>query len=54
MTADEVIDGLGGTSAVAKLCGLTNSAVSQWRNNGIPRAWKMVLRSAVAQCVEEQ
>ncbi|MCW3151926.1 Cro/CI family transcriptional regulator [Achromobacter spanius] len=42
----ELIDAYGGTSKVAALCGLTTGAVSQWRTNGIPKAWKEVLRLA--------
>lgn len=29
---------LGGVSAVAKICGITRGAVSQWQKNGIPKA----------------
>jgi len=36
---NHVIDALGGTSKTADLCGVTPSAVSQWRDNGIPRPW---------------
>lgn len=43
MDTDKVIEALGGTRKVAKLCGLTDSAVSQWRQNGIPRPWLMFL-----------
>ncbi|EFV84125.1 hypothetical protein HMPREF0005_02867 [Achromobacter xylosoxidans C54] len=42
----DLIDAYGGTSKVATLCGLTTGAVSQWRTNGIPKAWKEVLRLA--------
>lgn len=35
--ANEVIDALGGTSAVAALCDVTTGAVSQWRTAGIPK-----------------
>lgn len=42
----DLIDAYGGTSKVAALCGLTTGAVSQWRTNGIPKAWKEVLRLA--------
>ncbi len=28
------------------MCGLTPSAISQWRNNGIPKPWEMYLRKA--------
>jgi len=36
-TPDEIIDALGGTSAVAELSDVSDSAVSQWRKNGIPK-----------------
>lgn len=41
MDANKIIDELGGTSAVAELCGLTTGAISQWRTskNGIPKGW---------------
>lgn len=32
-TADQVIDALGGTFAVARLCSVVPSAVSNWRKN---------------------
>lgn len=35
--AERIIDGLDGTVAVALLCKVDPSAVSQWRKNGIPR-----------------
>lgn len=44
--SDAVIDGIGGTCAVASLCGITSSAVSQWRTNGIPKAQLNYLRLA--------
>lgn len=44
MNASDVIAAFGGTTETAKLCGVTPSAVSQWRENGIPRAWAMFLR----------
>lgn len=34
-----IIDALGGTSVVAEMCDLTTGAVSQWRQNGIPKPW---------------
>lgn len=40
----ELIDRLGGTAKVAQLCDLTSGAVSQWRTNGIPKAWKLFFR----------
>lgn len=33
-----IIDLIGGTAKVSEICGVTRSAVSQWRSNGIPRA----------------
>lgn len=36
--ANELIDALGGTAAVAKLCEVNSQAVSQWRRKGIPKA----------------
>lgn len=45
-TPSELIDSLGGTTAVAKLCGLKNpQAVSNWRRNGIPAGWLRFLES---------
>jgi hypothetical protein len=38
MTHSEIIDALGGTSKVAELCEVTTGAVSQWRDDVIPRA----------------
>lgn len=40
-----IIDSLGGTSKVAALCELTSGAVSQWRHNGIPKAWMKFLQA---------
>ena len=46
LTPDEIIDALGGTSKVAELCDVTDSAVSQWRVNGIPKYQLRFLRVA--------
>lgn len=35
-TADEVIDVLGGTRAVARLMGVDDRVVSNWRERGLP------------------
>jgi hypothetical protein len=43
-TASKIIDDLGGTVAVARLCRVTKGAVSQWRINGIPPAREMYLQ----------
>ncbi|ROH87978.1 hypothetical protein ED236_00345 [Pseudomethylobacillus aquaticus] len=45
MTDSEIIDKCGGTSTVAELCEVTTGAVSQWRDNGIPRARLMFLKA---------
>ena len=45
MNTTEIIDTLGGTFAVAKRCGVTPGAVSQWKHNGLP-ADKMVIIAA--------
>jgi hypothetical protein len=44
MTDSEIIDAFGGTSRVAELCEVYPSAVSQWRDDGIPRARLMYLK----------
>jgi DNA-binding transcriptional regulator YdaS (Cro superfamily) len=36
MDNGKIITILGGTTKVAKLCGVSVPAVSQWKNNGIP------------------
>lgn len=40
----EIIDLLGGTTAVAKLCEIKAGSVSEWRRKGIPRARVLYLR----------
>lgn len=42
----EIIDLLGGTVEVSRLCNVTKGAVSQWRENGIPEARLMYLKLA--------
>ena len=45
MNTNQIIDALGGTAEVARLCEVTAGAVSQWRdNNSIPKAREMYLR----------
>ena len=44
--ANEIIDAIGGTAKVAKLCDVTPGAVSQWRENGIPKMTLKFLRLA--------
>lgn len=44
-TDSQIIDLLGGTNFVAKICKVAPPAVAQWRHNGIP-ASKMVFLGA--------
>jgi hypothetical protein len=44
MTDSEIIDILGGTTEVARLCEIEPPSVSEWRHNGIPKARRMYLR----------
>ena len=41
---DALIDALGGTTEVARLCDVEPQAVSMWRHRGIPKARMMFLR----------
>jgi len=43
-TDSQIIDELGGTSAVADLCQVSSPSVSEWRHSGIPRARRMYLQ----------
>ncbi|WP_146042079.1 Cro/CI family transcriptional regulator [Chromobacterium sinusclupearum] len=42
----DIIRNLGGVSDVALICGITPSAVSQWKESGIPRPWLMFFKAA--------
>jgi hypothetical protein len=44
MDANDIIDALGGTSTVAKLCQVKTPSVSEWRRCGIPAARLQYLR----------
>jgi ABC-type hemin transport system substrate-binding protein len=46
LTADEIIDALGGTNATAELCNVKPPSVSDWRKTGIPDARLMFLKLA--------
>lgn len=46
MDANKIIDALGGTAEVARLCDVQPPSVSQWRTDGIPKARLMFLRLA--------
>lgn len=45
MDANTVIDRLGGTAVVAKLCDVRPPSVSEWRKHGIPHARLMYLKA---------
>ena len=46
LTADEIIDAIGGTAATAALCNVKDPSVSEWRRTGIPAARLMFLKLA--------
>ncbi len=47
MTADQIIDGLGGRDAAADLCGITADAVRKWTINGVPpKHWPLIVQSS--------
>lgn len=46
LNASDIIDALGGTSKTARLCGVKDPSVSEWRQTGIPKARLMYLRLA--------
>jgi hypothetical protein len=43
MTATEIIEANGGSTALAKRLGIKSTAVAMWKVRGIPRAWKLAL-----------
>jgi hypothetical protein len=44
MDANAIIDALGGTAEVARLCRVKPPSVSEWRTNGIPTARLLYLQ----------
>ena len=44
MDPNQIIDALGGTTEVARICDIEPQAVSLWRTRGIPQARLMYLR----------
>ncbi|CAG4900591.1 helix-turn-helix domain-containing protein [Paraburkholderia saeva] len=51
--ANTVIDRLGGTSAVARICECKPPSVHQWRTDGIPKPRLQFLRIAYPQAFED-
>jgi hypothetical protein len=44
LNQNEFIELLGGSTKVAAICGnITKSAVSQWKQKGIPKSWEYFL-----------
>lgn len=52
LNPNEVIDALGGTSEVARLCEIQPPSVSDWRKYGIPKAQMKFLRLAKPEIFE--
>lgn len=46
MDPNQIIDALGGTAEVARLCDVKPPSVSEWRTSGIPKARLMFLKLA--------
>lgn len=46
INASEVIDRIGGTGEVARICEIKPPSVSEWRKAGIPKPWLKFLRMA--------
>lgn len=46
LTPSQIISAFGGTAAIAQLCEVSPAAVSQWRQNGIPKPRMQFLRLA--------
>jgi DNA-binding transcriptional regulator YdaS (Cro superfamily) len=47
LTDSAIIDLLGGTNAVARMCKVASTAVTQWRKNGIPAERFMFLGAKI-------
>jgi DNA-binding transcriptional regulator YdaS (Cro superfamily) len=46
-TDDQIIELLGGTKVVARLCGVAPPAVTQWRARGIPHGQLLFLAAEI-------
>lgn len=47
MSDSELIDKAGGTTAVARVCGVTPAVVTNWKSRGIPMGWRKFLAVAL-------
>lgn len=45
MDSNRIIDLIGGTAETARICEVSQQAVSQWRRDGIPKPRLMYLRA---------
>jgi hypothetical protein len=45
MNTPVIVNRLGGTVKLARICDVTPSAVSQWKKRGIPKPWMTHLKS---------
>lgn len=45
MNTEQIIDALGGTAEVARLCEVKMPSVSEWKKGGIPRARLLYLKA---------
>ena len=52
MENHQIINILGGTSKVARLCGVTPASVSQWRKKGIPEDRMIYLAASLEQVTD--
>jgi hypothetical protein len=54
MRHDRIIDLFGGNMALSKLVGRSDSAISRWRENGIPPSlWPLILDLAAARRLDD-
>lgn len=49
-----IIDSLGGTVEVARICGIKPPSVSEWKTNGIPWPWLMYFSQIRPDVVDPQ
>jgi hypothetical protein len=40
----EIVEAMGGTTAVAKQYGMTTQNVSRWKRHGFPKSWLRVIK----------
>lgn len=52
MNTNEIINILGGTSKVSRLCGVTAAAVCQWRKKGIPEDRMIYLAASLEKATD--